>query len=209
MPSKVFTDQELMTIGNAVLQQHGRPMDDSEQVRKSYALMPSPPPGWYPRPAEPSECAVFHEPWQHEPQLDLTMGLALGLVPIGGWPGPGLILLDLRSAPRDVLAKADFDYTDELLSRCATFDTTVTDTRGPEVFTVHLLPSPKIGEKAYAMKTSWQGNDIRLGLRVLAGTLSIDMGSNRELGVSDADALALMEQVAQQLVDEAGKSARG
>ena len=210
MPSKVFTDQELMTIGNAVLQQYGGPpMDDSGQARKSYALMPSPPPGWYPPPVEPSECGVFHEPWQHQAQMDLTMGFAMGLVPIGGWPGPGMILLDVRSAPGDSLARADFDYTDELLSRCATFDKTESSVRGPELYTVHLLTAPKIGEKAYAMKTSWQGRDIRLGLRVLAGTLSIDLGFNSGFAMSDADALELMEQIAQQFVDEANKPTRG
>src|SRR5689334_9950262 len=90
----------------------GQPADMA-MARKSYALMTQPPAsGSSPLgPTEPAECDVFHRSWQHEAQLDLSMGFALGEVSNLGDHGVGMILFDVRSAPRDTLAKADFDYS--------------------------------------------------------------------------------------------------
>lgn len=53
------------------------------------------------------------------------------------------------------------------------------------------------------------GGPVGVGLRVLAGTLSIDLGYNTGSSMSDADALDLMAQIAQQFVDEARKPTQG
>lgn len=202
---RVFTDQELMTISSKVLEPHGGRADDTDMARKSYAVMQQPPASASPSsilgPTEPAECNVFHRSWQHEVQLDLSMGFAQGEVFNIGNHGTGMILFDVRSAPRDALARADFDYSQELMVRCATFDQTVSGATGPQKLTIRLLPGPDIGEKAYVTKESIDGNNMAVGLRVLAGTVSLDMGLN--LGaVTEQEALSVMFQIAQEFVDE-------
>ena len=204
-PKSSFTDQELMTISRRVLEQHGGRVEDTAQARKSYALMPSPPASASPSsvlgPTEPSECNVFHRPWQHEAQLDPSMGFALAEIFNLGDHGVGMILFDVRSAPRETLARADFDYSQELMVRCATFDQTLSSATGPQRFTIQLLPGPNIGEKAYVTKESFNENSVGMGLRVLAGTVSLDMGFNTG-PISEEEGLDLMSQIAQQFVEE-------
>lgn len=205
---KVFTDQELMAISSKVLEPHGGRAEDTAMARKSYALMtqpPVPPGSSILGPTEPAECNVFHRSWQHEAQLDFTMGFALGEVFNLGGQGAGMILFDVRSAPRETLAKADFDYSQQLMEHCATFDQTVSGATGPQKFTVQLLPGPDVGEKAYVTKQSINGNITGVGLRVLAGTVSLDMGSNTGMAVSEEEALGVMSQIAQEFIEETGK----
>ncbi len=205
-PQKVFTDQELMSISSKVLEPHGGSVGDTAMARKSYALMTQPPASASPSsilgPTEPAECNVFHRSWQHEVQLDLSMGFAQADISNLGEHGVGMILFDVRSAPKQRLAKADFDYSQELMVRCATFDQTVSGATGPQTMTIQLLPGPDIGEKAYVTKQSFSGNAAGVGLRVLAGTVSLDMGANTGMAISEEEALDLMSQVAQQFVDE-------
>ena len=200
---RVFTDQELMAISSKVLEQHGGRAGDTAMARKSYALMTQPPASGSSLlgPTEPAECNVFHRSWQHEAQLDLSMGFALGEVSNLGDHGVGMILFDVRSAPRDTLAKADFDYSQELMARCATFDQTVTGATGPQKFAIQLLPGPDIGEKAYATRQSFNGNITGVGLRVLAGTVSLDMGANTGMAISEDEALSVMKQIAKEFID--------
>lgn len=204
-PPKTFTDQELMTISRRVLEQHGGRVEDTAQARKSYALMPSPPASASPSsvlgPTEPSECNVFHRSWQHEAQLEPSMGFALAEIFNLGDHGVGMILFDVRSAPRETLARADFDYSQELMVRCATFDQTLSSATGPQRFTIQLLPGPDIGEKAYVTKESFNENSVGMGLRVLAGTVSLDMGFNTG-AISEEEGLNRMSQIAQQFVEE-------
>jgi len=178
-------------------------------ARKSYALMQQPPASASPSsilgPTEPAECNVFHRSWQHEAQLDLSMGFALGEVFDIGNHGTGMILFDVRSAPRDTLAKADFDYNQELLMHCAVFEQTVSGATRLQKFNIQLLPGPDIGEKAYVTKVSINGNNIAVGLRVLAGTVSLDMGSNTGTAIGGEEALGVMTRIAQEFV-EAAKS---
>ncbi|UKA68521.1 hypothetical protein LFT44_09105 [Arthrobacter sp. FW306-05-C] len=130
------------------------------------------------------------------------MGFAQADISNLGEHGVGMILFDVRSAPKQRLAKADFDYSQELMVRCATFDQTVSGATGPQTMTIQLLPGPDIGEKAYVTKQSFSGNAAGVGLRVLAGTVSLDMGANTGMAISEEEALDLMSQVAQQFVDE-------
>ncbi|MFF1881905.1 hypothetical protein ACFVVC_10615 [Pseudarthrobacter sp. NPDC058196] len=206
-PPKIFTDQELMAISGKVLMQHGGRAEDTAMVRKSYALMPQPPASASPSsilgPTNPAECNVFHRSWQHQAQLDLSMGFALGEVFNLGDHGVGTILFDVRSAPRETLAIADFDYSQELMAHCAAFDQTVSGATGPQRFTIEVVPGPDIGEEAYVTKESFDGNRIAVGLRVLAGTVSLDMGSNTGAAVSEEEALGMMSQIAREFVEEA------
>ena len=59
------------------------------------------------------------------------------------------------------------------------------------------------------MTWSWEGTDIGVGLRVLAGTVSIDLQYSGGRAMSHSDARDLMEQIAQQFVGEASKPSRG
>lgn len=203
---KVFTDQELMAISSRVLEPHGGRTEDTAMVRQSYAAMRQPPPSTSTSsilgPTEPAECNVFHRSWQHEAQLDPTMGFALAEIFNIGNHGTGMILFDVRSASRETLLKTDFDYSQDLMNRCATFDQTSSSANGPQTFTIQLLPGPRIGDKAYVTRQSYNGNSTSVGLRVLAGTVSLDFGANTGMDLSEEEALNLMSQVAQQFVEE-------
>lgn len=189
-----------------VLEPHGGRAEDTAMVRKSYALITQPPAsGSTPPilgPTEPGECNVFHRSWQHEAQLNPSMGFALAEIFNAGNRGMGMVLFDVRSAPRETLAKADFDYSPELMARCAMFDQTLSSANGPQRFTIQLLPGPDTGQKAYLTKESFDGNAVGVGLRVLAGTVSLDMGANTGAAITEEEALTLMSQIAQEFVDE-------
>lgn len=203
---RIFTDQELMTISSKVLEPHGGRTEDTAMARKSYAVMRQPPASASPSsilgPTDPAECNVFHRSWQHEVQLDLSMGFAQGEVFNLGNHGTGMILFDVRSAARETLVRTDFDYSQELMVRCATFDQTVTGATGPQKLTIQLLQGPDIGEKAYVTEESNDGNNMAVGLRVLAGTVSLDMGSNTGKAIGGEEALSVMSQIAQAFVEE-------
>ncbi|BCW56142.1 hypothetical protein StoSoilB19_35160 [Arthrobacter sp. StoSoilB19] len=66
----------------------------------------------------------------------------------------------------------------------------------------NFLPGPDIGEKAYLTKESFDGNAVGVGLRVLAGTVSLDMGANTGAAITEEEALTLMSKIAQEFVDE-------
>jgi hypothetical protein len=188
-----------MAITSSVLAPHGGRGEDTAQVRKSYATMPSPPPPSVMRPAEPTECGAFHAPWQHEAQLDPSMGFALGEVFNAGPRHTATILFDVRSAPREALADADFDYTPELMGRCATFEQTLWSPHGAEKWTIRVLPGPDIGEKSYVTESAVGAAQVGVGLRVLAGTVSLDLGFN--LGtMTEEEGLSEMAQIAREFV---------
>ncbi|NUT72051.1 hypothetical protein [Pseudarthrobacter sp. C4D7] len=196
-----------MAISSKVLEPHGGRAEDTAMARTSYALMTQPPASAPASsllgPTEPAECSVFHRSWQHEAQLDLSMGFALGEVFNARDQGNGTILIDVRSAPRDTLVKADFDYSQELMVRCATLGQMPSAAGGPQKFTIQLRPGPDIGEKAYVTKQFFNGNVTGVGLRVLAGTVSLDMGSNTGMAISEEEARSLMSQIAQEFIDAA------
>ena len=52
-------------------------------------------------------------------------------------------------------------------------------------------------------KVSIDGNNIAVGLRVLAGTVSRDMGSNTGTAIGGEEALGVMTQIAQEFVEAA------
>lgn len=211
-PSKVFTDRELTAIGAAMLQQRNQSpslMFDSQRLRTGYASRP------YPvtqSTAQPAECGAFHPPVMDDALHDLSMNFASGPVPIAGESGPTTtILFTIRSAPKDKLAKADFDYTDDLVSRCARFDISYEPADGTPYKTMLLKP-PSVGEKAYAVMSPSDSPMHPLGgvgLRVLAGTISISMSLSVSPLNSEADAqpaVGSMASVAQQLIDQAAQN---
>ncbi|UTT67904.1 hypothetical protein NMQ03_11320 [Arthrobacter sp. DNA4] len=128
------------------------------------------------------------------------MGFALGEVFNAGDQGNGMILFDVRSAPRVTLVKADFDYSQELMVRCAMLGQMPSEAGGTRKFAIQLLPGPDIGEKAYVIRQFFNGNITGVGLRVLAGTVSLDMGSNTGMAISEEEAVSVMTQIAQEFV---------
>ncbi len=93
------------------------------------------------------------------------------------------IMLTLRSAEPDAISQADFNYTDELASRCDQFDLGVhgvrqdLDVRGPAP------QRPACGEKRFAWMQTTKPHGAQdfgsVGLRVLAGTMSVTLGPFR------------------------------
>jgi hypothetical protein len=122
-------------------------------------------------------------------------------------------MITLRSAGKDAIAKADFDYTDDLAARCGQFDLAATESGRTSTYAVQLLAAPPIGEKQHAVtqttKPKGPGDYGSAGLRVLAGTLSITLSlAVAELN-SEADAqpaLDSMAGLAKELIDQATKN---
>ncbi|MFF1386126.1 hypothetical protein ACFVWT_21465 [Arthrobacter sp. NPDC058288] len=125
-------------------------------------------------------------------------------------------MFTLRSAEKDAIAKADFGYTDDLASRCSQFDVATTESGQTSTYTLQLLAAPlvsegPVGEREYGLrqtKPMGPGGVGTVGLRVLAGTLSIHL----DLSVAALDsesaakpALDSMAGLAKELIDQAVK----
>ena len=137
--------------------------------------------------------------------------MAEGGIPIAAQSGPTTtITLTLRSAGKDVMSQADFNYTDDVAARCGQFDLAYTESGMTSTYAVQLLNAPPAGEKRFAWMQNTKPHPPQdfgsVGLRVLAGTLSVSLGlSVAELN-SEADArpaLDSMAGLAQELIDQA------
>ncbi len=210
VPSKVFSDQELMTVGYMMLQERGlnlNYMDDSTVTRTAFDTRPFPLSHFT---AQPAECGVFHPPVGDDALKDLSLSFAVGVVPLSDETVPSSrIRFTMTSADRDRLAKADFDYTDELVSRCAQFDLFAGEADSvPQP--LMLVQPPAVGEKAYAVVGQpGQAEAPRgIGLRVLAGTVSLSMFRSVPSLRSLEDAqptLDMMAGVAKDLIHQAAQ----
>ncbi|WP_369046117.1 hypothetical protein [Sinomonas sp. P10A9] len=209
-PSKVFSDQELMTVGYMMLQEcrlNLNNMDDSTVTRTAFDTRPFPLTHLTIR---PDECSAFHPPTADDALKDLTLSFAVGVVPLSDETVPSsTIRFTMTSAESDRLAKADFDYTDELAARCAHFDASAEGADSvPQP--LMLLKSPSVGDRAYAIAGRPDQTDgtKRIGLRVLAGTISISMFRSVPSLKSVKDAqptLDMMAGVAKDLIHQAAQ----
>ncbi len=212
MPTKVFTDEELMAVVNGVAQKRGVPYgaQDTQRLRIAYTANSGPE---QTAAAATSECQAFLEKSPRETAGDKSVSFAMGALPLeGGAGGPtSTVMFTVRSAAHDALAGSQFAYDDGLASRCGIFDVAYTEGSNTWASTVQLLPPPQIGEKAVATlqtaKPRNPGDQGGTGLRVLAGTLSVSLSLSV---ASDADAqpaLGSMAGIARELIDQAANHA--
>lgn len=213
-PEAVFTDQELATIINGVAQNRNVQFpaaQDSERQRSGAAS------GSFPQvstQATPSECIAFVPEHPFVRWVDKSVNFAEGVMPIGAQSGPTTtIMVTLRSAEKDAIAKADFGYTDDLASRCSQFDLASTESGRSSTYALQLLPAPLVGgkplgEKQYGLmqttKPKGPGDFGLVGLRVLAGTVSVTLSLSVAVLNSESDAKAALDSmagVARELID--------
>ncbi|MET3952176.1 hypothetical protein [Arthrobacter sp. UYEF36] len=209
-PDKVYTDQELMAIINAVAQNRqvqGGALD-SQRLRSGVAAGAEPLPTTE---TTPGDCVVFAPRSPFAVWADKSVNMAEGGIPIAAQSGPTTtITLTIRSAEKDAISQADFNYTDDLAARCGQFDLAYTESGRTSTHAVQLLGAPPAGERRFAWmqntKPRQPGDFGSAGLRVLAGTLSVSLTlSVAELN-SEADArpaLDSMAGLAQEIIDQA------
>lgn len=216
-PEAVFTDQELAAIINGVAQNRNVQFPPAQDPARQRSGASS---GTFPEVSTettPSECIAFAPQNPFVRWADKSVNFADGVMPIGGQSGPTTtIMFTLRSAEKDAIAKADFGYTDDLASRCTQFDVAATESGQTSTYTLRLLAAPlvgeaPVGERQYGLmqtKPMGQGNVGTVGMRVLAGTLSIHL--NLSVAALDSEsaakpALDSMAGLAKELIDQAVK----
>ncbi|WP_254362909.1 hypothetical protein [Pseudarthrobacter phenanthrenivorans] len=210
-PEKAFTDAELAAVINGVGQSRNLPYPAAQDTGRLRSGASS---GSFPQvgsEATPPECAVFAPQNPFVRWADKSVSFAEGAMPIGGASGPTTtIMISLRSAEKDAITKADFSYTEDLAARCKEFDFMYTESGRTSTYTVGLLDVAPVGEKYYGTmqttKPKGPGDYGLVGLRVLAGTMSISLSLSVAALDSAADAkpaLDSMSGLAKQLIDQA------
>ena len=211
VPETAFTDAELVAIINGVAQNRKLQFpaaQDSARQRSGAAS------GTFPEVSTettPSECIAFVPENPFTRWADKGVNFAEGAMPMGAQSGPTTtIMITLRSAEKDAIATADFGYTDDLAARCSQFDLASSESGRTSTYAVQLLKAPSAGEKRYAFmqttKPKGPGDYGSIGLRVLAGTMSITLGLAVAEVNSEADAkpaLDSMAGLAKELIDQA------
>lgn len=213
-PSGPFSDAELAAIINGVGEARNLPFPpahDSTRLR-SGALSGS-------RPSTstetmPGECSTLlpQDPFARWADKDISFAEG-GMVPAGGQAGPtSTIMVVLRSAEKDAIAKADFGYTDDVTSRCGQFDLSYTESGRSSTYAVQLLAAPRVGDKQHAFmqspKPKGPGDFSSVGLRALSGTLSITLSlavANLNSESDATPALDAMAGLAKELIAQAAK----
>ncbi|MFF2345658.1 hypothetical protein [Pseudarthrobacter sp. NPDC058119] len=213
-PSGPFSDAELAAIINGVGRSRNLPYptaQDSTRLRSGAAS------GSFPQTrteTTPADCVALvpGSPFTH--WADTGINFADGAMPpAGGESGPTTTIgIILRSAEKESIARADFGYQDDLLSRCGQFDLAYTEAGRTSTYALQLLAAPPIADKQHAFmqvtKPRGAGDFGSVGLRVLDGTLSITLTLSVATLNSEADArpaLASMADLAKELISEAGK----
>ena len=159
----------------------------------------------------PGDCVAFAGKDPYAVWADKSVSMAEGGIPIAAQSGPTTtIMLTLRSAEKDVISQADFNYTDELAARCGQFDLAYTEAGTTSTYAVQLLNAPPAGEKRFAWMRNTKPRQPQdfgsVRLQVQAGTLSLSLGLSVPELNSEADArpaLDSMAGLAQELIDEA------
>lgn len=136
--------------------------------------------------------------------------MAEGGIPIAAQSGPTTtITLTLRSAEKDVMSQADFNYTDDVAARCGQFDLAYTESGMTSMYAVQLLNAPPAGEKRFAWMQNTKPHPPRTSARSAQGAgrdvIRPPRPSVAELN-SEADArpaLDSMAGLAQELIDQA------
>lgn len=152
-PSKPFSDAELAAIINGVGQTRKLPFpaaQDSTRLRSGAAS------GSFPQTdtkTTPADCIAFvpQDPFTRWADKDINFAEG-AMPPAGGQSGPtSTIMIVLRSADQDAIARADFGYADDLPSRCSQFDLAYTESGRTSTYAVQLLAAPPIADKQYAV----------------------------------------------------------
>ena len=214
MPAKPLTDAELTAIINGVGKSRNLPFPaahDSTRLRSGAAG------GSFPSTkteTKPAECAAFvpQDPFARWADKDINFAEG-AMPPVGGQSGPTTtVMVVLRSAEKEAITKADFGYTDDLVSRCGQFDLAYTESGRTSTYGVQLLTAPPLGERQHAFmqvtKPKGPGDFGSVGLRVQEGTLSITLNLAVANLNSEADAkpaLDTMAGLAKELIDQAAK----
>lgn len=218
LPAKAFTDAELAAIINGVGQSRNLSFpaaQDSARLRSGASSGASS--GAFPRvttETNPDECAAFVPQNPFVRWADKTAGFAEGGIPLNGQSGPtSTIMVVLRSAEKDAIATADFNYTADLSSRCTEFDLSSIESGQTSTYAVKLLAVGPIGDKQYGLmqspKPTGPGDYGTAGLRVLAGTLSITLTLAVAELTTESDAkpaLDTMADLAGELISQAAGS---
>jgi hypothetical protein len=187
VPADVLSDAQLEALARAVVQSRDPrgAVRDTRSLRGNLAFQGL----TVDEATTPGECSPFRlrSPMAQEARaLDTGASLAAGTMPFApGQSETTVIAFMLRSASPDVLAKAGFDYPDDLPGGCSAFERTFSVSRAagmsPETSTVsaQLVPAPHVGEKSYAttQKSKGLGAADRgtAAMQVLSGTVSLDM----------------------------------
>lgn len=211
LPEAVFTDQQLVAIINGVAQRRGVQFPTAQDSARQRSGASS---GSFPvvsSETTPGECAVFVPENPFIRWADKNVNFAEGAMPMGAQSGPAsTIMITLRSAAKDAIAKADFGYSEDQASRCGQFDLASTESGRTSTYAVQLLKAPSAGQKQYAFmqttKPKGPGDFGSVGLRVLAGTMSITLSLAIAEPNSEADAqpaLDSMAGLAKELIDQA------
>lgn len=213
-PSGPLSDAELAGIINGVGRARNLPYpaaQDSTRLRSGAASGSFPPTRTE---TTPGECVALvpGDPFTHWADKDISFADG-GMPPTGGESGPTTTIgIVLRSAEKASIAKADFGYTDNLLSRCGQFDLAYTEADRTSPYAIQLLTAPPIADKQHAFmqvtKPKGAGDFGSVGLRVLHGTLSISLTlavATLNSGADAKPALDSMAELAKELISEAGK----
>ena len=212
VPDRVYTDLELMAIINAVAQNRqmqGGAMD-SQRLRSAVGadagLLPA-------MQTTPGDCVVFAPRSPFAVWADKSVTMAEGAIPIAAQSGPTTtITFTLRSAGKDAISEADFNYTDELAARCGQFGLAFTEYGKTSTHAVQLLNAPSAGERRFAWMQNPEPRQPEgfgsVGLQVLAGTLSVSLTlpvAELNSGADARPALDSMAALAQELIDQAAQ----
>lgn len=210
-PETAFTDAELAAIINGVAQARNLQFPAAQDSARQRSGATS---GTFPEvrtETTPSECAAFIPQNPFVRWADKGVSFAEGAMPAGAQSGPATtIMITLRSAEKDAIAAADFGYTADLTSRCSQFDLASTESGRTSTYAVQLLAAPPVGEKQHGLmqntKPKGPGDYGSVGMRVLAGTLSITLSLAVAEINSESDAkpaLDSMADLARQLINQA------
>lgn len=214
LPATVFTDAELVALLNGVAQSRNLPgpvaMDSARQRSAAGG-------GALPTidvEVSPRECRPLVPVDPFSRWADTAINFGEGATPLEAQSGPlTTIMVTLRSAASDVLAAADFGYTQETMNRCGTFKVSATESGRTSTQTMQLLDAPQLGDKQHALMQiatpAGPGDYGTVTLQVMAGTLSISMSRAVATLRSEADAqpaLDSMAELARELIGRAVKS---
>lgn len=212
-PTKVFTDDELMAIVNAVtVRPYGASDSRSFRIGATANAWPS-----ITSTATPAECQPFATRNPFDIARDADVAFAQGAMPAFGGsdatPSAGsggpttTAIVIVSSAPQDALASSDFNYTDSIASHCGQFTLKIDQGTTASSYSLRMLPAPKVGQRAFAVlqKTSPGGPGDLSGtaLHVLAGTLSISLSLSVAQDADAQRALDAMAGIARKIIDQA------
>lgn len=214
-PSAVYSDAELAAIINGVGQTRQLPFPpahDSTSLRSATVNGSLPSTSME---TTPADCLALLPQNPFARWADKGIQFAEGAMPpAGGQSGPtNTVMIVLRSAEKEAIATADFGYTDDLVTRCGQFDMASTEAGRTSTYAIQLLAAPPVADRQHAFMqvTKPKGPEDfgSVGLRVLAGTLSITLNLAVANLNSETDAKPALEEMAglaRELIEQSVKA---